>query len=258
MKSVFVPSLLVLLLLVHWLPCESLFVTSTRVKKYTNHSTQVLKSSQSSRVKKMKYTSYSSSLSSTGESSIYSDAALPPRRLPKIIYFLNAGTKWVVSLAVTVGVFWNPRRFQGPYIVVGSIAATYLAAYLKKIFDQGRPEGAPFTDPGMPSSHALVSFFVAMAWHHALGSGAGRPWLLASALLVSILRVICGYHTVPQIAVGGTLGTLLGHAWMSLGFVLETHNGKGTFTFAWSAYLIGSAFYIHKNLRRWLTDEKYL
>lgn len=214
----------------------------------------------------MVYTSYSttsSSLSSTSDSS--SDAALVPattRRLPKIVYFLNAATKWVVSMAVTVGVFWDPRRFQGPYIVVGSIVATYVAVFLKQIIHQGRPEGAPFTDPGMPSSHALVSSFVAMAWHNVLSSTSAGPSygliLASSAVTVSMLRVVCGYHTVAQIAVGGTLGTLLGHAWMNLGSLVEQLNPKGTYVFAWSAYLIGSAFYIHKNLRRWLTDEKYL
>jgi hypothetical protein len=250
-------SLILLLFVVNWFPCESLFLVSTLTKQPSNHSNDVLNSPQSSRVKSVVYTSYSTSLASTSEGSAYSDAALSPRKMPKIVYFLNAGTKWAVSAAVTVGVFWNPRRFQGPYIVVGSIAANYLAAFLKKIFNQGRPEGAPFTDPGMPSSHALVSFFVAMAWDNALG-GVGRPFLIASALTVSTLRVLCGYHTLPQIAVGGTLGTLLGHAWMSLGFILEKHNGRGAFAFSWSAYLVGSAFYIYKNLGRWLTDEKYL
>lgn len=186
---------------------------------------------------------------------MYSKAA--GHRVPMIFYGFNAATKWIVTFAVSVGVFWNPRHFRGPYIVVGSIAATSLATFLKKVINQGRPDGAPFTDPGMPSSHALVSFFVAMAWNNAL-SGAGAPWLVGSAIAVSALRVICGYHTIPQIVVGGTLGALLGHAWMSLGILLAKQNHMLTHAASWSAYSIGSTIYVKKNLVWWLTEEKYL
>jgi membrane-associated phospholipid phosphatase len=179
------------------------------------------------------------------------------RILQQTLFAANAATKWLVSIAVTIGVFWNPFHFRGPYIVTGSIIAIVLANALKRFINQERPDGAPFTDPGMPSSHALVSFFVATAWLTAF-KGTHAPLLLGSAALVSLLRVICGYHTIPQIAVGGILGTILGHGWMHLGSFLASKNYTVTMTFAWSTYLIGSAIYVKKNARKWLSEEKYL
>lgn len=253
MKSI--SSCFPLLVLVDIFAVDCLLLTAT--KHRSNYSNPLLNTTpQNTRVKSDSYFSYPSELSSALEGSMpASDSVL--RRVPKFFFGLNAATKWIVSVAVTAGVFWNPRHFRGPYIVVGSIAANYMAEILKKIINQGRPEGAPFTDPGMPSSHALVSFFVAMAWNNALG-GVGTPWLLGSALTISSLRVLCGYHTVPQIVVGGTLGTLLGHAWMALGALLGKQNHEATFVFSWLAYIVGSAIYIKKNMIKWVTEEKYL
>lgn len=184
------------------------------------------------------------------------DANFQARRQVRRIFFaLNAATKWLVSIAVTAGVVWNPKTFRGPFIVVGGIGATVLATKLKRLVNQKRPEGAPFTDPGMPSSHALVSFFVANAWRPHLQ---GSPWTMVAATVVSVLRVLCGYHTVPQIAVGGLLGTLLGFGWTRLGGVLDARHHQATFVVSWATYLIGSALYVRKEVVRWFTDEKFL
>ncbi len=244
---------LLLTLFLQALQGESLALVASR--QLTNHSSEVQSNIRPSRVKATIYSSYTSKLDFSRHTP--TDIAVESNGVNKIFFTANAATKWIVSLAVTIGVFWRPRNFQGPYIVVGSIAATYLATFLKKTINQGRPDGAPFSDPGMPSSHAMVSFFVATAWLHALG-GKGAPLFLGSALFVSILRVVCGYHTIPQIAVGGSLGTFLGHTWMSLGFVLAEKSRTATLTFAWSAYLVGSVIYIKKNVLKWISDENYL
>jgi membrane-associated phospholipid phosphatase len=174
--------------------------------------------------------------------------------VPKVFYIINAASKWLVSIAVTAGVLWNPKSFRGPFIAVGSIGATVLASKLKRLVNQGRPEGAPFTDPGMPSSHALISFFVACSW----GQQIGEHRAMGAALVVSALRVVCGYHTTPQIAVGGLLGALLGYAWMNLGALLEARYTEAILIASWVAYMFGSVIYIRKEVVRWFTDEKLL
>ena len=126
-----------------------------------------------------------------------SAAAAPPA----IVFKLNAATKWVVVAAQTAAV-WSRRDFVAPFIVVGSIGATWATGQLKKLFNQARPAGAPFADPGMPSSHALVATFAAVGWATHLesaGHAAERGALLAGAALVSWLRVACGYHTTAQV-----------------------------------------------------------
>ena len=187
------------------------------------------------------------------------------RDVPPIVRKLNASTKWLVTLAHTYAVWSRPSRFHGPYIVVGSIAAVYLTDVLKGVINQGRPKGAPFADPGMPSSHALVSFFSAAAWMSVVAPTAaagtfsvGQALLLASASLIAVLRVACGFHSVAQIVVGGLLGSFLGRLWIVIGQVLYSGNSRLTFGLAWTAYLSGSAFFIVNSMSKWTTRDKDL
>jgi membrane-associated phospholipid phosphatase len=175
--------------------------------------------------------------------------------IPGIIYKLNSSTKWLVTAASIVAVWSRPHQFFGPFIVVGSIAAVYLTVVLKGVINQGRPEGAPFADPGMPSSHSLVSFFLAVAWKSLVGCDG---ILVAAAAAVATLRVVCGYHTIPQIAVGAVLGSGMGYGWFALGKIFHASNPKLAFALAWSAYLGLSAIYIQRDMRKWLTEHKHL
>ena len=83
--------------------------------------------------------------------------------VPKFIMSANAATKWLVVAAQTSAVVVR-RDVIAPYIVVGSIGSAFVCKKLKKAFNQQRPAGAPFTDPGMPSSHALVNPLFASNW----------------------------------------------------------------------------------------------
>jgi membrane-associated phospholipid phosphatase len=84
--------------------------------------------------------------------------------VPKFVFRLNANTKWIITFLHTAALWSRPHRYEGPLIVLGTIVSTYLTQYLKQVINQRRPAGAPFTDPGMPSSHSLISFFIAAAW----------------------------------------------------------------------------------------------
>jgi hypothetical protein len=197
--------------------------------------------------------------------------AMPIEKIPAIIYKLNSSTKWIVTMATMVAVWSRPQNLFGPFITVGSIAAVYFTAVLKNIIQQDRPEGAPFGDPGMPSSHSLVSFFLAVAWNsHLVSASASAATaaaaaadsifngiiLVAAAMVVATLRVVCGYHTIPQIAVGAVLGSGLGYGWFALGKIIyPASNPKLAFALVWSVYLGLSAIYIQRDIRKWVTTE---
>lgn len=181
--------------------------------------------------------------------------------IPAFVFALNSSTKWIVTLAHTLAVWCRPWAYTGPFIVVGSIGAVYLTDALKKIINQGRPEGAPFADPGMPSSHSLVSFFAAAAWASVLDAtvpSGGRALLVGAAALIAVLRVICGYHSVAQVAVGAGLGSVLGRGWALLGEILHASDPRLVLSLAWGCYLGGSAFFIRKNMRHWVGRDLHI
>jgi membrane-associated phospholipid phosphatase len=187
---------------------------------------------------------------------------------------LNASTKWIVLVAHTAAV-WARRDFTAPFIVVGSIWAVALAEILKKKINQARPAGAAPLDPGMPSSHALVTCFSATAWSlhfisgdtsalagggsagHALSHAscvAVSSLLLAVAGCVSALRVACGFHSVAQVTVGAGVGVFAAFGWHALGAAfLRAVDLKSATAVAWAGYLVFSAVFIRERiLRKWV------
>lgn len=185
------------------------------------------------------------------------NSARPPN-VPKVMFTLNAATKWLVTLANTVGIwttsFYPRLDYKAPFIIVGAIAASsYLTPALKTLINQSRPSGAPFTDPGMPSSHSLVSFFLAAAWTSLVFTIGTAPLLIwAGAASVALLRVICGYHSWDQIGVGAILGASMGFGWARLGAsVLYPGNPQLMVKLSWGLYLAGSVLYICKDMKEW-------
>ena len=134
------------------------------------------------------------------------------------------------------------------------------------MINQGRPDGAPFTDPGMPSSHSLTCFFIASAWNLVLAaSSSPAKWIVpvqgfvwAGAATVAWLRVVCGYHSWAQIGVGAGLGSLLGSGWIQWGKLLYQLCPATTFYTFWGLYVSGAALFISKNMKDWITHERHL
>jgi hypothetical protein len=166
----------------------------------------------------------------------------------------NGLTKWLVVAAQTTAVVTR-RDFASPYIVVGSIGASFGAHALKRLINQQRPDGAPFIDPGMPSSHALVATFAASAWAVHLQRAGASAALLASAAVVSGLRVATGCHTWAQVLVGIAIGAAGALAWMCLGVASGlTPPGAasaGALAVMYSLYLGGSALFVVKKMEKW-------
>eukprot|EP00977_Amphora_coffeiformis_P027481 scaffold34615_cov180-Amphora_coffeaeformis.AAC.3 len=206
------------------------------------------------------------------EASISIDERLPKKQAPTVLLRLNAATKWGVTVACTSRIWFQTADYQGPFVVVGAIASVYIADILKQIINHDRPAGAPFTDPGMPSSHSLVTFFLAASWtatsladvvmvQPTMASwgtllGTGLAWI--GAAIVALLRVVCGYHSWDQIAVGALLGIFMGWLWAALGRAVYQLAPAITFRASWASYLLASAFFIAKNMRHWVHKEKHL
>lgn len=166
----------------------------------------------------------------------------------QLIFRLDGSTKWLVTFGQTAAVLLR-HDIVSPFIIVGAIAAGVFTSVLKKILNQKRPSGAPFTDPGMPSSHALVSTFLGAAWSTYLHSAMVTLPLVAAAVSISVLRVVCGHHTWAQIGVGGVIGGLLGYLWMLLGAALVLPNGgPATRAAVYVVYLSGSVLFVHMQL----------
>ena len=103
-----------------------------------------------------------------------------------------------------------------------------VAQILKRIINQARPPSARKLDPGMPSSHAQsLGYFGTYAAVKVATAGPSEAAMaikvllaassIGAALFLTWLRVVLGYHTVPQIAVGYSIGALLSLAWIPLG-----------------------------------------
>jgi len=171
---------------------------------------------------------------------------------------LNSSTKWLVTIAQT-GAVWSRRDFVSPFLVLGAILSAFATGTLKELINESRPDGAPFADPGMPSSHALVSTFAAAGWALHLRSTVASALLLSGALSVSVLRVVCGYHTWAQVTVGTVLGAAMARGWMSLGAVINAHvPARAAFIAVWLLYLCGSAVFIRRKMRSWFGKDAAL
>jgi hypothetical protein len=181
-------------------------------------------------------------------------------RPPKFLYKLNASTKWLVTIANTLGIWMRFPHYEGPFVVIGAIAATYLTQVLKRWINHDRPAGAPFTDPGMPSSHSLVSFFLAAAWGSMVceRSTVALALIWAGASIVALLRVVCVYHSWDQIIVGAALGSSMGYGWSRLGKALYPVHPQIMLRLFWGLYVSGSVLFILTEMKDWLHKDKHL
>jgi dolichyldiphosphatase len=164
---------------------------------------------------------------------------------------LNASSKWVLAAANLTGV-WVYKE-DGALIVIGCIAASFFTEkVLKPFLNQARPSNSPLSDPGMPSSHALASFFVAVGWTKLLGNG---TLLVGVAAMVSVLRVLCGFHSLLQIFVGSFLGVIFGVTWMKVVKILKYFAEDDSLFLKkciWSTYSTGSLLFICKIMPSWI------
>jgi len=135
---------------------------------------------------------------------------LQPGRLRSALSVLNDSTKFLVSAAAfAVLVYFH--NAAAALALVGSIVAALLGKLLKRVLAQARPHGARKADPGMPSSHAVsLGYLATYAALSCEGAGAALG-LQALGAGLTALRMVLGFHTLPQVVVGYALGA--GSAW---------------------------------------------
>ncbi len=142
--------------------------------------------------------------------------AAVPHPAKTALVLLNEATKFVVA-AVAFGVLCYYRNAAVAFALFGSILTSLAGKLLKRLLAHARPAGARKADPGMPSSHAVSLGYLATYAASALcrsgelSPDAARLWAAAAALqalglVLTALRVVLGYHTVPQVVVGYAFG----------------------------------------------------
>mmetsp|Transcript_26335 Transcript_26335/g.58947 ORF Transcript_26335/g.58947 Transcript_26335/m.58947 type:complete len:198 (-) Transcript_26335:442-1035(-) len=132
--------------------------------------------------------------------------------------------KWLVAGIAAFGVNYFRNGFAAIFIS-GSIVNSFACKLLKRLFNQPRPAGAAgqgLPDPGMPSSHAHMLFFLTAYFGlHARSRAddSGSPFMFAAcaSLAIAILscchRVASGKHSRAQVLVGALTGLLGGVLW---------------------------------------------
>lgn len=134
--------------------------------------------------------------------------------------FMDRACKYiVVATTFTVTVTSTPWDGSSCFVPIAtgmSVATAIAGKVLKKLINHSRPTGARKADPGMPSSHAVALSYLSTA--AALGVLWHNRWVLSPNVAVTmmfavgmgvywtVLRVLLGHHTVPQVLVGFVFG----------------------------------------------------
>ncbi|RRT73496.1 hypothetical protein B296_00019478 [Ensete ventricosum] len=134
-----------------------------------------------------------------------------------------------ISFGGFISHFIFRRELQGLCFTLGLIISQVINELIKSSIQQSRPSSMCAVlevcdSHGWPSSHSQFMFFFSTYFSLlCLINGVGvsspssrriialLPW--PSAFLTLYSRVYLGYHTVPQVLAGSTLGLLLGAGW---------------------------------------------
>ncbi|XP_058088020.1 lipid phosphate phosphatase epsilon 2, chloroplastic [Magnolia sinica] len=178
---------------------------------------------------------------------------------------LNRSSKWLVA-ALFGSVIILKHDAEALWAAMGAVLNSSLSTTLKQILNQQRPASALRSDPGMPSSHAQSIFYIAVFAVVSL-----IEWLGINALTLTFaaLILICGaylswlrvsqqLHTVSQVVVGATVGSICSILWFWSWheFMLKAFN---SFLWVRIVVLLGSAIFsvgfLLYVIRNWLVEE---
>jgi membrane-associated phospholipid phosphatase len=152
-----------------------------------------------------------------------------PLRNNKIVTTIGKSTSAVVAVTFYI-VLAIQRDALMVSFFIGAISNGILSKVLKKVLKQARPEelGTSTTtstttymklkpsDNGMPSSHAMSLGFIGTFAALYLLPWNSLPLLLGYIVLSLIYRVEHKLHTLPQVLVGVSVGSLNGYLWSLL------------------------------------------
>ncbi|KAF5736015.1 hypothetical protein HS088_TW14G00147 [Tripterygium wilfordii] len=134
---------------------------------------------------------------------------------------LNRLSKWLVSVLFVAVLLWR-HDVEALVAAMGFVINALLSKTLKRVLNHKRPVSALRSDPGMPSSHAQSIFFIVVfvivsivEWLGTNEIGLIISWLvLTFGSYLTWLRVSQQLHTVSQVVVGGTLGSIFSILWL--------------------------------------------
>eukprot|EP00466_Bigelowiella_natans_P020955 jgi/Bigna1/71877/fgenesh1_pg.17_\ len=150
------------------------------------------------------------------------------KQIPFPVKLVGCSTKWLVSGVVALS-FLLLRNAIALNMVVGALVNAVLNKILKRVINEARPEGAKQTDPGMPSSHASSLAFLSVFSTLSLLTHPPVWWpsspvpgtmlaltVLAYDFVSLVYRHLSGFHTIPQLVVGFSCGSLSSITWYAL------------------------------------------
>lgn len=185
------------------------------------------------------------------------------RNLMRMLWYINESTKWVVSSLVFGILLWK-RDETTAWCIIGGVITAIACRTLKFLINASRPSSSVKSDPGMPSSHASTLAFlsvfpslVVLQARHGLSSFLLAWSLPMGAIFLTSLRVILGYHTVPQVVVGWMLGATIAYTWLRFGidlalpYLMSFMMGKMLLTVTTLAFM---ALFAVKNVLRWMKE----
>lgn len=186
----------------------------------------------------------------------------------RALIVVNDITKWAVSIAAFATLLLR-RDLLSCWCIFGAVTSSFANRALKTIINESRPPEAQKPDPGMPSAHAnslaFLSTFCALAAAKALPVGE-VVWVLlvfgvpSLAIFLAWLRVVLGFHTIPQVIVGWLVGSGVAASWWIWGHrsvlpFIETNDPTLAAQMYMLTFLAVTAFSM-LNVRRWLKEKK--
>ncbi|CAK9784478.1 hypothetical protein CC85DRAFT_284742 [Cutaneotrichosporon oleaginosum] len=153
-----------------------------------------------------------------------------PSDYPSALLWLLDETHVTVTAATAIAILWT-RNAHCAWFAAGAVGSTVITRIIKRTIRQPRPPPPPpSTKPapvrpkrtyGMPSTHSTaLGFYFAYMWPLLpLVSSAVWGERVAVAAITALTlwsRVELGYHTVPQVVVGTTVGVVCAFGWKSL------------------------------------------
>jgi len=193
----------------------------------------------------------------------YARGGTGERNLMRLLWYINESTKWLVS-ALVFGILLGKRDETTAWCIIGGVITAIVCRTLKFLINASRPPSSAKSDPGMPSSHASTLAFLSvfpsllvLQAQHGLSSFLIAWSLPMGGIFLTSLRVILGYHTVPQVVVGWILGTIMAYMWLRLGidlalpYLMSSMMGKLLLAVTTFAFM---ALFAVKNVLRWMKE----
>jgi len=179
---------------------------------------------------------------------------------------INDSTKWIVSAIAFTYLLFH-RDLLSCWCVFGAVTASIVNKIVKYTLNHQRPTTSIKQDPGMPSAHAnslaYLSTFCALASSsQPLSDPLGLLLVFgvpSIAIYLAWLRVVMGYHSIAQVAVGWVLGSGVASSWWLVGHrKLLPYLAASDPMYSKLLYgltVVAVVVFSYTNVRRWVQEK---